>query len=657
LEAGIRFSSGWFWSVAIVVLTAAAYSSSLHGAFIYDDIEGITQNLSFRHWATLLHPPEGITPSGRPLLNASLGLSFAISGVSVWGYHVVNVAIHAAAALALFGVLRWTHPAIAGPAALLWAVHPLLTESVTYVVQRAESMMGLFYLLTLYCFARWRTLPPARSAYAWLSVLFCWLGMATKEVMVTAPVVVFLYDRTFVAGSFRAAWAARRGYYLALASSWILLAALIAGSGGNRGGTIGFGVGISPVGYALTQMRAIATYLRLSVWPHPLVIDYGPLWMKSAAQAAPYALPVLGALAIGVWALIRRPVLGFWLAWFFIILSPTSSFVPGTTQIIVEHRMYLSLIAVPVLAALALSRWSARWTTPLLGAIAALFAALTFARNQAYGTEGRLWQETVAQVPDNPNAHDALGLVLMREGKIDEAMAEFRTAQRLNPDLIAPLENLGDADVKRGQYQAALEEFEAAIQKNPRYAPVHVDLGNLLLLSRQYEAAIAQYAEALRLQPGSAEAECNWGLALSRSGRTPESLPHFEAALRLNPAFAEAEFNWGNAARVLGQTSAAMAHYARALELRPDYAEPALNWGNLLLQQNRLPEAIARFRRALQLAPESADAHNSLALALARNGQVSAAIAECEAALRLRPGFPAAEANIILFRRQAGSAE
>src|SRR5476651_2526866 len=121
--------AAWLWIGAIVVLTLAAYANSFHGAYVYDDLEGIKENLSIRSWATLLHPAADTTASGRPLLNLSLGLSYAISGGRTWGYHLVNVAIQVAAGLALFGWLRRTHPKIAGPAALLWAVHPVLTES------------------------------------------------------------------------------------------------------------------------------------------------------------------------------------------------------------------------------------------------------------------------------------------------------------------------------------------------------------------------------------------------------------------------------------------------------------------------------------------------------------------------------------------------
>ncbi len=231
----------------LVLATAAAFSSSFAGAFVFDDEYAITENPSIRQlwpiWPTLSPPRHGETVTGRPLLNFSLAINYAISGEGVWSYHAANLAIHVLAALLLFGVVRrtlllptmrdrWGGAALplALIIALLWAVHPLQTESVTYIVQRAESLMGLFYLLTLYCFIRGA--GSARGVYWYVgSVSACLSGMAVKEVMISAPLIVLLYDRTFCAGSFRGALRHRDGYYLGLAGTWALLGWLVVSMG------------------------------------------------------------------------------------------------------------------------------------------------------------------------------------------------------------------------------------------------------------------------------------------------------------------------------------------------------------------------------------------------------------------------------------------
>ena len=216
----------------IVLATVLAYRNSFSGPFIFDDL-AISQNPTIRElwpiWKPLCPPNHGEPVTGRPLLNLSFAVNYAVSGLNVRGYHVANLAIHVLAALLLFGILRRTfllrslgNSQIPTPIyfalaiALLWAVHPLQTESVTYIVQRAESLVGLFYLLTLYCFIRGATWGRGRYWYA-AAVLACLLGMASKEVMVSAPLIVLLYDRAFLAGSLREAWRRRYGFYLALA--------------------------------------------------------------------------------------------------------------------------------------------------------------------------------------------------------------------------------------------------------------------------------------------------------------------------------------------------------------------------------------------------------------------------------------------------------
>ncbi|MDE3084770.1 MAG: hypothetical protein KGJ37_06085, partial [Verrucomicrobiota bacterium] len=413
----------------IALAALAAYHNSFSGPFVFDDGGSIIENRTIRHLWSALSPPPNETVSGRPVLNLSLAFNYALSGTKVWSYLALNLAIHILAGLTLFGLVRRTllkvqssrfnvqgsATGVAFCVALLWTLHPLQTEAVDYVVQRAESLMGLFYLLTLYCFVRFadRRETEGRSdltsGFWFLSSVFCCLlGMATKEVMVSAPLMVLLYDRTFVAGSFREAWRRRRRFYLALAGTWLLLGYLVLSTGGNRGGTIGFDVGVAWWVYGLTQFRAIAHYLWLSLWPHPLVFEYGTYWVKHASEVVPYAMMVV-LLAVGtVMALKRRPVLGFLGAWFFAILAPTS-LVPGTTQMIVEHRMYLPLAAVLVLFVTAIYALAGRRSVVIFLILSVGLGWATSRRNENYRSELALWGDTVAKQPDNARARNNYG--------------------------------------------------------------------------------------------------------------------------------------------------------------------------------------------------------------------------------------------------------
>ena len=335
----------------------AFYWGSFAGPFVYDDIRAILENPTLHHLASALRPPAGSdTVSGRPLLNLSFAVNYALSGYAVWSYHLLNLVIHLLAALTLYGLIRRTLALKAADTlatlfsfftALLWVVHPLQTESVTYVVQRAESLMGLFYLLTLYCFVR--SLGEQGLRWKVLSVLACLAGAATKEVIATAPIVVFFYDRTFACDSWTQALRTRWRYYLGLASSWILLAFLVSSNGGDRGGSAGFEVGVSWVQYWLTQGEAVLRYLWLSIWPIPLVFAYGPLPARSSLIVALSVGLVLGAFLASLLGGLRGRPWGFLGIAFFLILAPTS-LIPGTMQEVVEHRMYLPLACVIVVS-------------------------------------------------------------------------------------------------------------------------------------------------------------------------------------------------------------------------------------------------------------------------------------------------------------------
>ena len=671
-------------ATALLVLAGlAAYHNCFSGPFIYDDAPAILDNPTIRHLWPLWGPlfpahGEGLTTEGRPILNLSLALNYAISGTQVWSYHALNLAIHLLAGLALFGIVRRTvqryRPEaalfIAWATALLWIVHPLQTEAVTYVIQRAESLMGLFFLLTVYGFVRWTEgadaadPPSGKKGWAIVSVLACLLGIATKEVTATAPILVLLFDRTFVAGSFAGAWRRRWAYYIALFATWVPLAALVASTGGNRSGSAGFGTGISWWAYALTQFPAIITYLRLTVWPHPLIFEYGTLWV-SGEEAWPYAVAVLALLGGSAWLLfsprarqrwgLGGRMVGFAGAWFFTILAPTS-LTPGTTQMIVEHRMYLPLAALTLLAAGGVEAVCRRGRTVVGLSLAVALAWATAERNRIYRSELSIWTDTVARRPENSRAHGNLADALISAGQIGAGMAEFGVALRLNPADAVANNNYGIALAAAGRGDEAIGRFQQAVRSKPRYARAHYNLGNSLVRAGRYEEAIAAYRAAIGLQPDYAEAENNLGNALMHQGLLPEAIAHFQTALQQEPDYPEAAYDLANALAQAGQGRAAIARFEQALRLRPDYPQAQINLGIALVHAQRAAEALDHFQAAVRLEPAEADARFNLANAFLLLGRAPEAIAEYREALRLRPGYEAAHRNLERAERRLAEA-
>lgn len=659
------------WAGAILVAAAlAAYHNSFTVPFIFDDRPSIVENSTIRHlWPVTdaLSPPrgEGLTVSGRPVLNLSLAANYALSGDVVWSYHALNLAIHLLAGLALFGIVRRTLVGLgrvtvatmasdrrvkddalhllALATATLWTVHPLQTESVTYVVQRAESLMGLFYLLTLYCFIRsadchlLNDKPGKRRAATWqaISVVFCLLGMATKEVMVSAPLMVFLYDRTLVSGSFAEAWRRHRRLYLGLAATWLLLGYLVISTGG-RGETAGFGTEVPWWAYVLTQCRAIVHYLWLSVWPHPLILDYGTKVVRDTAIVAPQALLLALLAAATVIALWRRPVLGFLGTWFFAILAPSSSIVPVATQTMAEHRMYLPLAAVVVLAAAGINRLAGSRGLLLLLGLAAGFGWLTERRNHAYRSEIAIWSEPAAQ-PGSARARCSLGVALVNAGRLTEAAAQFAEALRLDPQDAEAHAGLGGILAQNGNLAEAVAHDEAALRIDPGLAVAHNNLGNALLGMGRVAEAIVECTRAVQLNPREARAHYNLGYALLKSGRTEEAIAGFQEALRLKLDTADLHYNLGNALVQAGRITEAITQYEAAVRRAPDLTQAHGNLANALSQAGRLAEAVAQYEQALRLKSDDADVHFNLGMALRKLGRSSEARREFEAVLRLRP--------------------
>ncbi len=655
--------------VCLGAVALAAYHNSFQGPFIFDDVPAILDNLSLRNpWSIreILQPAidGGATVSGRPLVNLSFALNGAVSGRAVWGYHAGNFLIHMLAGLLLFEVARRTflqspvagrYGAAAWPLGLavaaLWLLHPLQTESVTYIVQRAESLMGLWYLLTLYAFIRG---AAAENGVRWFMVsgVACLLGMATKEVMVSAPLVVLLYDRAFVAGTFRAAWHRRRPYYLGLASTWLLLVFLLVSSQG-RGGTAGFGAGITGWDYALTQCRAIVQYLGLVFWPSPLVFDYGTATVGGLAEVWPQALLLLGLTGVTVWALWRRPVWGFVGVSFFALLAPSSSVVPVATQTMAEHRMYLPLVIPVVLIVLGLHRLAGRWSYPVCGALAFGCGWLTMERNEDYRTAERLWSDTVAKNPTNGRAHHNLGLAELARGNLAAAARHLGEAIALAPESPEPHYSLGLILTRQGHLPEAMASYEQAIVYDPRHAAAHNNLANLLFTAGRIAEAGQHYGEAVRVQPDFAAARNSYGNWLLETGRAAEALAQCEEAVRLKPALAEAHFNAGNACLALGRPGEALVHFESAVRVQPDFAAAHNNLGNLLLERDEVAPALAQFVEAVRLEADYVEPRRSLAFLLLHLGRPAEAQPHLERLARVLPADP--EIAQALARARAGA--
>ena len=646
----------------VVAAGLLAYCNSFTGPFIFDDEPSILENPTIRHlwpvWQALSPPHKSeITVDGRPIINLSLAVNYALGGYNVWGYHTLNLAVHILAGLALLGVVRRTllqprlreqFGAVANELALavavLWTVHPLQTESVTYVIQRCELLMGLFCLLTLYCFIR--GVESARPrAWCGLCVAACALGMVSKEVMVAAPLIVLLYDRVFLASSFRELWRRRTALYVGLAATWLILAVLVVKT---HHANTGFGIkDLTPWDYLKTEAGVIVHYLRLCLWPRPLVIDYSdwPITRLLKDSLVP-GIVVAGLLGATAWAFRHRSRMAFLGAWFFLILAPTSSILPSLGEVAAERRMYLPLAAVIVLVVMGIHALAGRRSMPVFLGLAVGLGFLTVQRNQDYRSSIAIWGDTVAKRPGNLRAHYNLGVALSHVGRFEEAIGHYEQALRFAPDDAEAQNNWGVCLSGLGKMQEAIAHYEQALRLKPDYAEAHNNLGLTLSQIGRIEDAIGHYEQALRIKPDYSIAHFNLGIAFGQTGRVQEEIEQYQQALRINPAYAKAHRNLGIALEQRGRVQEAIEQYQQVLRINPDDAEVQNNLGTTLAQTGRGTEAIEHFEEAVRIKPDYTEAQYNLGVALIGLGRLQEAMGHWEQALRSKPDYAEAENSL-----------
>jgi Tfp pilus assembly protein PilF len=597
--AAVDRTRQWAWGTApvLAVVVLLVYWRSLDAPFIYDDFNSVETNETIRSlWPLVgdaenrgpLYTPQFAPTSARPVSNLSLALTYQISGLDPRGHRAFNFLLHFFCAVFVGAIVRRTLrlPYFGGrfeaaadwlglATALLWSLHPLQTEAVVYITQRTELMAAFFYLATFYCSLRYWLAPVRRGdnttrtdvahrdmftriaendRVGWLvlATVACILGMGSKQVMVSAPLIVLLFERTFIAGSLKKALRDSWPLYVGLALGWLLL--LWLNYDNPHRDSIGFHMGVPAHVWWLTQTKVFLLYLKLVVWPWPLLIHYDIPYLETLADAWFYVV-IVAVLGFGTLFLLwkNHPV-GFLGTFVFAILSPTF-IIPVVTEVAAERRMYLPLVTISalvvvsgyVLAQNLLRRHSRDGlvqpaassslvaVVALAVCVALVLALVSSRRLMAYDSEMTLWQEVLRLQPQSHVAHQNVGVEYFNLGDMEAAAKHYRESIRLKPDSSLGHYNLGLVLPKLGQIEEAAEHFRLAAKFNPNSAELLNNHGVSLFVLERYDEAISVLKEAIRLEPTMWRAHENLGKALVRAGRLQEAIASFKQALKLNP--------------------------------------------------------------------------------------------------------------------------
>lgn len=699
----LKYTASVVFIAGLVVAAAwAAYSNSFAGPFLFDDIARIAHDPKIRSaW-----PPWPILNStNRPLAMITFTWNYAAHRYDVAGYHIANLVIHVLAALTLQGIVRrswlllhpddqWSAVGLSASVAMVWAVHPLNTQAVTYIVQRLESMMALFYLLTLYGFIR---AQQSRFRYGWylFSVLCCVIGMGCKEVMVTAPLVVLWYDRAVVADSWRTLARQRWFYYLLLAATWAVLAwAMLHFQGDYRSGALLSVKDVGPWVYLTNQAAVITHYLQLAFVPFNQCAYYAWPVEHSLLKLLPYLLLISGLLAVSLWLSFRKPALGFVAMSFFITLAPTSSIAP-IIDLAFEHRMYLPLTAVVTVACLLVGRALGMLKTSnqssrlryavasvlLLGVVTSL-ALTTHARNEVYISAEAFWKDVTVKAPENVNGWLGLGSAYAEEHDNEAAESCFLKALELAPDKARPQATYAGLLITYGKYAEAAELLQKAGQSEPNLVEYVINQGLLLSVTgkfaeaqpyleagvrsapddeelqtnlivnlcymQQFERALELAQANLNARPGSARATNDVAACLLANGDARAAEQYAQHAIELDPQLARAHATLGMAISTQSPHDA-IVHLQRACELEPQSYEFLAALGNLTMLEDP-PAALGLYQQAVALKPNDPDAMLRLAMAYDANGQPQEAVPLLEEVLRLQPDLQPVRAYLRTLR-------
>jgi len=628
-------------SITLIVLVAAVYMQTGGHEFLnFDDNDYVTNNP---------HVVSGITGNNimwaftsvdaanwHPITWLSHMADVQFYGTNPRGHHLTNVAIHTVSSLLLLLLLLrltgslWPSAFVAA----MFALHPLHVESVAWVAERKDVLSAFFWFSTLFLYAEY--VAKRRSALYFLALFSFALGLMSKPMLVTLPVVMLMMDY-WPLGRYRNEGGVqepgqRPGSVMALIKEKIpffacsLCSGIVTVYAQHKGGAM-TDLGTMPL-YLRIQNALISyvKYIGKTLWPFDLAVLYPipssfPLWQTISSLLVLLLLSV-AAIRAGR----RHPYLPVGWFWFIVTLVPVIGLIRVGGQAMADRYSYIPLTGLFILAA---------WGVPdlakglkhregvlalLAGTLVIASAALSWHQLGYWRDTVTLFKHTIQVTTDNYLIHNHLGVALGDKGSVDAAIEEFRESLRINPNYSDTHNSMGDALAKKGDLDAAVREYREALHLNPNFSFAHNNLGTALANKGNLDAAIQEFHAALNINPDYLVAHNNLGIALANKGDLDAAIREIREALRINPNFSDAHNTLGTALAGKGDLDAAMREFHEALRINPDFSDAHNNLGIVLAKKGSLDAAIQEYRKALSINPDFSEAHNNLGRALVQRG-------------------------------------
>lgn len=698
-------------SISLLVLIGCIlYANTLNVPFHFDDKNNI-QNPSLR--IEVLNTEQikksifESTLKSRPISNLSFAINYFVGGDRVQGYHLVNIGIHLCTGIFLYLLLRLTldltinkkkYPngsAIALMTALLWMAHPLGTQSVTYIVQRMNSLASMFFVLSMLLYAIGRKhqvwlkeTNTSGASWGWfgMSGLSSILALGSKEISATIPFFIFLYEWYFFQ-DLRWEWLKKKLYWLV--GGFLIIASIacaytngqiidrIFNSCGGRDFTM--------LERVLTQFRVVVHYITLVFYPNPnrLVLDYD--FPVSTSLFSPlttlYSLVALVALvALSVLIARRERLVSFCIFWFFGNLVIESSVI--CLELVFEHRTYLpSMFLILLFVGLVYRIGKNTFAISiLLLFLTSVIGYWTIERNKIWQTSTALWSDSISKYPNKARSHHNLALALIQSDELESAESELLRALEIDPTAEIIYQNLAILRLKQRKDTEAEAYLHQALNLNPDYAEARINLGGILRKRGLYKEAAEQFIQVLNKNPDDPVINKNYGNAILRSGQPADALPYLEKSLLYSPEDIEVLLDKGEILSLLGRSEEAIGAYRKILDIDKNqesahyhiaillkmtnlkqealshYGEAdrlmrcpvalKYDYGNLLFMVGDLPDAEKIYKDFLTVIPTVAMTYNNLGLVLINQGRLIEAITQFQAALNIAPHFQPAADNL-----------